>query len=290
MDKLAAHRTPVIVCYNKSDLAQNPQAVLNEAMRWPGAEVVAIAAPDRNSLMRGLVPAMLRAVRGREIWLARRLPMLREPVCRKLIDDTSFINGAYSLTTGLAEINPVLDMPLNVADMVGVDQEPGVDGVQDRAGDGPAFRLARDDPQAGDGGGRRVSMAAGGAPTHRADSGVWHHSQDRRVLCGDVCRRPGDLSWCVNGEKLKPEALKPLYAEALERGRAAGQSLRQNAGRAKLALPKPRLRLFAPPPGVCRLRQESAQGRDVLRFLRPECYNRLFRLGHEQAALVGILF
>jgi GTPase Era involved in 16S rRNA processing len=54
MDKLAAHQTPVIVCYNKSDLAENAQAVLNEAMRWSGAEVVAIAAPDRNSLLRGL--------------------------------------------------------------------------------------------------------------------------------------------------------------------------------------------------------------------------------------------
>ena len=36
---LKKNRVPVVVCYNKADLVQNPQPVMNGAQRWPGAEI-----------------------------------------------------------------------------------------------------------------------------------------------------------------------------------------------------------------------------------------------------------
>jgi hypothetical protein len=57
--------------------------------------------------------------------------------------------------------------------------------------------------------------------------------------------------WCAQGERLKPEALKALYTEALVRGREAAQSLlakRKAAQPKALEEHKPRRALFAPAP------------------------------------------
>jgi hypothetical protein len=50
--------------------------------------------------------------------LARHLVPLREPLFAELIEETARTNAMYALTTGLAEVVPVLDVPLNVADIV----------------------------------------------------------------------------------------------------------------------------------------------------------------------------
>jgi uncharacterized protein (DUF697 family) len=58
------------------------------------------------------VPAPLR------LPLARQLPPLRAAVIGALIEDAARTNALYSLTTGLAETVPVLNVPLNLADVV----------------------------------------------------------------------------------------------------------------------------------------------------------------------------
>jgi len=45
-------------------------------------------------------------------------PVLRVPIARHIINDTCFTNAAYSLSTGLAEIVPVLNIPLTLTDMI----------------------------------------------------------------------------------------------------------------------------------------------------------------------------
>ncbi len=247
LDKLATHKRPTVVCYNKSDLAQNPQAVLNEALRWPGAEVAAIAAPDRDSLLRGLVPALLRAARGREILLARRLPLLREPVCRKLIDDTSFINGAYSLTTGLAEINPVLDLPLNLADMAVLTKNQALMAYKIALAMGLPSDWRETIP--------KLATVVGSAF-------LWRQVARQLIglipaygiipkvgvsYAGTYAVGQAIYQWCANGEKLKPEALKAVYAEALERGRQAAKTLVARRNVAQLEAPKHRFQLRKPP-------------------------------------------
>src|SRR5512136_2170864 len=245
-DQLAAHHPPTVVCYNRSDLAQNPQAVLNEALHWPGAEVAAIAAPDRASLLRGLVPALLRAVRGREILLARRLPLLREPVCHKLIDDTSFVNGAYSLTTGLAEINPVLDIPLNVADMVVLTKNQALMAYKIALAMGLPSDWRETIP--------KLATVVGSAF-------LWRQVARQLVglipaygiipkiavsYAGTYAIGQAIYQWCANGEKLKPEALKSLYSDALTRGRDVARTLVARRKAKQLETSPKRRGLFAP--------------------------------------------
>ncbi len=50
--------------------------------------------------------------------LARQFPGLREPLFEQLIDETSRANASYAFSTGLAEIVPLLDVPLNVGDII----------------------------------------------------------------------------------------------------------------------------------------------------------------------------
>jgi uncharacterized protein (DUF697 family) len=49
---------------------------------------------------------------------ARQFPALRPKVYHALIDDTARANAAYAFSTGLAEVVPLLDIPLNIGDMV----------------------------------------------------------------------------------------------------------------------------------------------------------------------------
>ncbi len=248
VESMAASQLPLVVCYNKSDLVDDPQAVLNEAVRWPGAQVAAIAAPDRQSLLRALVPAMLRAHRGREVLLARRLPMLREPVCRKLMDDTSFINGAYSLTTGLAELNLVLDLPLNVADLIVLTKNQALMAYKIALAMGLPADWRETIP--------KLAAVVGSAF-------LWRQLARQLVglipayglipkiavsYAGTYAIGEAIYQWCVNGEKLKPEALKALYTHALERGRQAAQTLIARRQAQSPALPKPRRGWLAPAP------------------------------------------
>lgn len=50
--------------------------------------------------------------------LARQFPGLREPLFEQLIDETSRANASYAFSTGLAEVVPLLDIPLNVGDII----------------------------------------------------------------------------------------------------------------------------------------------------------------------------
>jgi uncharacterized protein (DUF697 family) len=64
------------------------------------------------------VPAVLEVLPERSVALARQLPLFRATVARRLIEEVSLANATYSLTTGLAGIIPLLNIPLNVTDMV----------------------------------------------------------------------------------------------------------------------------------------------------------------------------
>jgi uncharacterized protein (DUF697 family) len=72
---------------------------------------------DTVFLQQHLVPAVLGLMPEFQLALARRYPLFRGEVARRLINDTCTSNSAYSLTTGLAEIVPVLNIPLNVTDI-----------------------------------------------------------------------------------------------------------------------------------------------------------------------------
>ena len=84
-----------------------------------GAFPVVLAPVDHWGELHGrLVPRILEQVPDKTLALGRRFPLLRETVARNLIAETSTANAAYAFSTGLAEIVPILDIPLNVADIL----------------------------------------------------------------------------------------------------------------------------------------------------------------------------
>lgn len=85
---------------------------------WRHRRVVHGSPQAAEFLRSTFVPAVMSLLPGRLLALARKYPLFRSAVARELVQDTSFSNAAYAISTGLAEVVPVLDLPLNVADMV----------------------------------------------------------------------------------------------------------------------------------------------------------------------------
>jgi uncharacterized protein (DUF697 family) len=76
------------------------------------------SAKDSTSLQKEFIPAVLELLPQLHVALGRQFPLFRVTVAHQLINETCFSNAAYSFSTGLAEIVPVLDLPLNLTDLI----------------------------------------------------------------------------------------------------------------------------------------------------------------------------
>ena len=85
---------------------------------WPASRVLYGSLTDLHFITRSLAPAILELLPDQHLALGRQFPLFRLPVARQMISETCFSNTAYAISTGLAEIVPVLDLPLNVTDMI----------------------------------------------------------------------------------------------------------------------------------------------------------------------------
>ncbi|MBN1375343.1 MAG: hypothetical protein JXA01_04235 [Dehalococcoidia bacterium] len=223
-DRLIAAGVPTVVCYNKVDLASGEIVTLNSAI-WAGAGTAIITATDRDTLIRELVPSIMRVCKGCDVQLARHLPLLRETVAQKLIVDTCFINATYSLGTGLAELVPVLNLPLNLADIMILTKNQALMAYTITLAMGMKGEWRDTMP--------KLAAVVGSAF-------LWR--QMARYLTGlipligiapkVVISYAGTYvigeavyQWCANGDKLSAEELKGLYAEALEQGSEAARVL-----------------------------------------------------------------
>ncbi len=224
-EKLRSHQVPLIVCYNKADLLLNARNLSTEAFRWFGSEIVLISAIDRNTVLRELVPALLRAYKGREVLLARNLPLLREPVSQKLIEDASFINATYSLATGLAEMNFLIDVPLNMADMLMITKNQALMAYKVSL----AFGLPSDWKQTVP----KLAAVVGGAF-------IWRLLARQLVglipavgiipkvavsFAGTYAVGQAIYQWCSHNEKVNVGFLQSAYSQALKQGREIARSL-----------------------------------------------------------------
>jgi hypothetical protein len=231
-DRLIARKVPTVVCYNKADLASEEVLTLGSSS-WAGAETAIITATDRDTLVRELSPAILRVCKGREAQLARHLPLMRATAIKKVIDDTCFINATYSLSTGLAEIVPVLDLPLNLADIIILTKNQAMMAYTITLAMGMRGEWKDTMP--------KLAAVVGSAF-------LWR--QMARYLAGlipvigivpkIVISYAGTYvigeaiyQWCANGEKLNAEELKVVYAEALERGSEVAKALIAKSGEAQ---------------------------------------------------------
>lgn len=85
---------------------------------WRHRRVVHGSPASAEFLQSTFVPTVMALLPDRLLALGRQYPLFRSAVSRELVQDTSFSNAAYAISTGLAEVVPVLDIPLNVADIV----------------------------------------------------------------------------------------------------------------------------------------------------------------------------
>jgi uncharacterized protein (DUF697 family) len=196
------------------------------------AVVPVLDASGRPALAEALVAAFDPTLR---LALARQLPPLRPATFTALIDETAKANATYALTTGLAEVVPILDLPLNVADMVvltknqlvmsykialacgkkGTPREL-VGEVVGVIGGGFLFRQAAR---------QLIGLVpvAGIVPkVAMAYAGTW--AVGRAVA-----------AWASEGRKLTPAAVRRFYREAWGRGKTVARAM---AAQARKARPK----------------------------------------------------
>ena len=77
-----------------------------------------LLAIEREHVEKVLSPIMVRQLGESDLAAARRLPILREAYGDWLLNETSRANALYAFSTGIAETVPVLNIPLNMADIV----------------------------------------------------------------------------------------------------------------------------------------------------------------------------
>ena len=107
----------ILALINNKDLAGN-QAVDLSSMRWELTQVLRGSVIDPDFMQREFIPAVLELLPERRLALGRQFPLFRQAIALQLINETSFSNAVYSLGTGLAEVVPILDIPLNLTDMI----------------------------------------------------------------------------------------------------------------------------------------------------------------------------
>ena len=96
----------------------SPQQPIHPWLSW-GTRRVCYGSPLSEAFLRhDFVPAVMQLFPDRLMALGRFYPLLRVPVANALIQETCTSNAVYSLSTGMAEIVPVLDIPLTLTDMI----------------------------------------------------------------------------------------------------------------------------------------------------------------------------
>lgn len=231
-ERLVAGKIATIVCYNKADLAREEIVALSGSI-WPGVEIAVINATDSDTLLRELAPAILHIYKGMEIRVARHVPLMRVPVGHKLIDDTSFTNAAYSLSTGFTGKAPIPNLPLNSADIVILTKNQALMayaiilamGMKTEWRDTMPKLAAAVDPifiwqQLG-------RYLTGIIPSIGIVPRVVIAYAGTYVIGETIYR------WCSQSEKLNPDELKAFYVEALERGSDAAKVLIQKTDAAQ---------------------------------------------------------
>ena len=117
LTRLEQRGVPVVVVIVGAGEAKQEVPHKHEAAR------VSLGAPSAHTWSEEvesvLVPALLSVLPANYyLTFARHLPRFRGAVMRSLVDETSRANAIYAASTGVAEVVPVLNIPLNVADMI----------------------------------------------------------------------------------------------------------------------------------------------------------------------------
>ena len=220
---LIAAGVPALLCYLQEQ--QTPTTPLPP----PTREIM----PPQNAITLPLVDGTLdevvalkqitQAVRQRraidELALARYLPAFREPVVKALIEDVAVANAAYSLGTGILEINPVTGLPLTVADTVILTKNQAVVAYKIALAMGMQsdFKSVMPEIAGVIGGGFVLRQAARSLIGLLPGLGIL--PKVTVAFAGTLAVGEAVYLYAANGEAITRDGLKAMYDKALERGR-----------------------------------------------------------------------
>jgi len=249
--RLQAAKIPVLIAFADAVAGAIRQqwlpAVIAPLLPTPAPGAPPPTAIDDTFATRSLIKG-LRALRFTdELALARFLPAFRDPVCRSLIEDTATANAAYSLTTGLVEINPVATIPMNLADMLVLTKNQGIMSYKIALAMGMEADFRQIMPQIAGviGGGFLFRQVARGLIGLVPGLGII--PKVGVAFAGTYAAGEAVVRWCATGQEVTAAVSRQLYSGALERGRKVAAELLKRRERVSKpearATPEPRRRL-----------------------------------------------
>jgi uncharacterized protein (DUF697 family) len=223
-DKLAILAIPRVVLLIGAE--QMPRVDGGNMWYLPGAVTVFAADAQPATLLKQLAPAIVEQLPDDlRVAAARQLPGLRDAVSRALIGDSSFSNASYAFTSGLSEMVPVLNIPLNAADMLVLTKNQALLVYKLALAFGaPAdFQAQMKEVMPVIGGGflwRQVARQLVGLIP-----GFGILPKVAVSYAGTYATGQAAAVWYRNGEVLSGDALRKLYRQAMEVGRERGREL-----------------------------------------------------------------
>lgn len=223
----------VLVFINKIDVLES-NLYADAHSGWLASRVVYGSVNDIAFLQREFIPTVLELLPQQQIALGRQFPLFRLTIARQLINETCLSNAAYSFSTGLAEIVPVLDLPLNMTDMVVLTKTQAFLAYKLGLLLGFSTRWQDYVKELG-------SVIGTGFLWRQLARGLiglipaWGIVPKVAVAySGTYVVGNAVLGWYLTGRKLSPKQMRALYSQSLTRGKEYARKL---AGR----IPKPRL-------------------------------------------------
>ena len=194
-------------------------------VHWAGVHRVIVPELSPEAVQEQVAPAILETVPALTLALARQLPPLRPAAFQRLIHETAQSNATYAFSTGIAEIIPALNIPLNVSDLVVLTKNQLLMSykIALAAGKRGTPRELMGEIVSVIGGGlffrQLARQLVGLVPVWGivpkvavAYAGTW--------VIGQIVVR-----WATEGRLLSAEDVRGLYGEALARGRQVAQEL-----------------------------------------------------------------
>jgi uncharacterized protein (DUF697 family) len=218
-DALRAAKVPVVTIVHGS------RSTMAAVVRSGEAARAAVASLDPAGVGAVAQAVLSAASPGLRLALARHLAPLREPLFAELIEETARTNAMYSLTTGIAEAVPVLDVPLNLADIVVLTKNQLV----------MSYRIALASGKKGSAReliGEVLGVIGGGFLFRQGARQlvglipvVGIVPKVAVAYAGTLAIGKAVVAWAAYGQALDAGTVKKLYRQALSRGKDVAQAL-----------------------------------------------------------------
>jgi len=107
----------VLAFVNKVDLL-GVQPLASSSEGWSMERVLHGSALAPVFMQSEFIPVIMELLPERHLALGRQFPLFRMASVQQLINESCFANAVYSFSTGIAEVVPIFDIPLNITDTI----------------------------------------------------------------------------------------------------------------------------------------------------------------------------